>query len=819
LSDALPIEEALPALRKALGEATAVVLQAPPGAGKTTRVPLALADEPWLGGRKIVMLEPRRIAARASARRMASMLGERVGERVGYRVRHDTKVGAKTQIEIVTDGLFVRRIQADPGLEGVGLVIFDEFHERGIDGDLGLAFARDAQATLREDLRLLVMSATLDGQRLSKLLGDAPIIAGEGRAFPVETRHLDARPGERIEDRMAAAIRKALAENDGGILAFLPGTGEIRRTAERLDAGDAEIMPLYGDLSPEAQDRAIAPSTSGRRKVVLATAIAETSLTIPDIKVVIDSGLARVPRFDPRTGMTRLETERVSLASADQRRGRAGRLGPGLCYRLWSRESERALAPFATPEILASDLAPLALDLALWGVRDATALAWLDPPPAAALAQARDLLRRLGALDEQGGPTAHGKAMAAFGMHPRLAHMLLRAKALGLGPLACDIAALIEERDVLSGEASRDPDLRRRIEALKDAPTRGPAARVRAAGDQFRRILGTPGPARSIERCGLLLAFAYPDRIAQRREGAGARYLLSGGGGALVDERETLGREAYLAIADLDGDRREARIFRAAPLTLGEIEEHFADQVITKDEIAWDGRAKAVTVRRRRALGDIALESRGIANPDPDAVRTCLLAGLRSEGLAALPWDDDARKLRQRVAFLRRHDPTWPDFSDAALLESLDKWLGPYLDRITRLSDLGRVDLKEALLAGLDYGARRRLDDLAPSHVLVPSGSRLALDYASEVPVLAVRLQEMFGAASGPTVLGGRVPVLLELLSPARRPVQTTRDLAGFWAGSYREVRADLRGRYPRHPWPENPLEAQATTRAKKRGT
>lgn len=819
MPDALPIDEALPALRAALGRASAAVLQAPPGAGKTTRVPLALLDEPWLAGRKIVMLEPRRIAARASARRMAAERGERVGETVGYRVRHDSKVGPRTRIEIVTDGLFVRRIQADPSLDGVGLVIFDEFHERSLDGDLGLALARDVQTALRDDLKLLVMSATLDGAAISRLLGNAPIVASEGRAFPVETRHLDRKPAERLEDAMAAAIRRALAETEGGILAFLPGTGEIRRTAERLDGSHAEILPLYGDLPPEAQDRAISPRADGPRKVVLATSIAETSLTIPDIRVVVDSGLARMPAFDPRTGMTRLETERVSLASADQRRGRAGRLAPGICYRLWSKENERAFKPFATPEILAADLAPLALDLALWGAADASSLAWLDPPPTAAFGQARELLMALGALESSGRPTPHGKDMAGFGMHPRLAHMLLGAKALGLGPLAADLAALLEERDLLKGEAARDPDMRHRVERLASAKADGGTRRVKLAADQHRRALGISGPAGNTDKTGLLIAFAYPDRIGRRREGTLPRYLLSGGGGAHVDERETLGREAYLAIADLDGDRREARIWRAAPMTESEIEEHFAGRIREVEDIAWDEKAKAVTAWRERRLGEIVLGRSGIAHPDAERVRGTLLAGLASVGLDALPWTEETRNLRTRIAFLRSHDQSWPDLSDANLLATLPNWLGPHLDGMSRFAEAAKVDMKEALLAGLDYKARRKIDELAPSHVVVPSGSRLALDYSGDAPVLSVRLQEMFGAASGPTVLGGRVSVTLELLSPARRPVQTTRDLAGFWAGSYREVRADLRGRYPRHSWPDDPLRAAATTRAKKRGT
>jgi len=820
VQDALPVDDALPALRAALAGPGAAVLQAPPGAGKTTRVPLALLDEPWLAGRRIVMLEPRRIAARASARRMASTLGEKVGETVGYRVRHDSRVGRGTRIEVVTDGLFVRRLQADPALEGVGLVVFDEFHERGIDGDLGLALALELRAALRPELRLLVMSATLDGQAVARLLGDVPVISSAGRAHPVETIHVERLATQRIEDAVAAAIRRALGESEGGLLAFLPGTGEIRRTAERLAGLDAEILPLYGDLPTEAQDRAIAPLPGGRRKVVLATSIAETSLTIPDIRIVVDCGLARLPTFDPRRAMTRLETQRVSLASADQRRGRAGRLGPGRCYRLWSKESERALRPFAPPEMLEADLASLALDLALWGTRDSSELSWLDPPPAAAFAQARDLLRRLGALDAEARATAHGREMAAFGMHPRLAHMLLRAKALGLGPLACDLAALLEERDVLSGEAARDPDLRHRIERLAAARDQGGAlGAVRRAASEHRRRLGVTGTAARIDEVGLLVALAYPDRIAQRRAGEAARYVLAGGGGSALEGPWSLGREPYLAIADLDGDRREARIWRAAPLSLAAIEAHFAAAIETVDVIAWDGAAKAVAAERVRKLGEIVLERRGLADPDPERVRGVFGAALRGQGLSALPWTDEHRTLRARLAFLRAQDATWPDLSDAALLTTLDDWLGPHLVGLTRLAELKRLDLGALLLAPLDHARRRKLDELAPTHVVVPSGSRLPIDYSGEVPALDVRLQEMFGARATPAICGGRVPLLLRLLSPAHRPVQTTRDLAGFWTGAYRDVRADLRGRYPRHAWPENPLEAAPTARAKRRGT
>ncbi|QQS15180.1 MAG: ATP-dependent helicase HrpB [Rhodospirillales bacterium] len=831
--DDLPIEEALPALRAALASRDAAVLLAPPGAGKTTRVPLALLDAPWLAGRKIVMQEPRRIAARAAAHRMARTLGEAVGETVGYRVRLDSRVGPRTRVEVVTDGLFLRRLQSDPSLDGIGLVIFDELHERGLETDLSLALVREAQLALRPDLRVLAMSATLDGAAVARLLGDAPVIESAGRMFPVETRHLDRDPDGRIEDYAAAAVRRALAEEAGSALVFLPGVGEIRRVEERLRgglAGDIDLVPLYGDLSAAEQDRAIRPSPAGRRKVVLATSIAETSLTIDGVRVVVDSGWRRVPKFAPRTGMSRLETVRVTQASADQRRGRAGRLEPGVCYRLWSEATQRGLPAFGAPEILEADLAPLALELAAWGARDAMTLPWLTPPPAAALATARALLADLGALDAAGAITAEGREMATLGTHPRLAHMLLRGRAEGRGALACLLAALIGERDPLRfPPGRRDPDLRHRVDLLLNADRpprdvavdRGALAAIRQTARELRRRLGVRDDAAIDSRdSGRLVAMAYPDRVARRRTGAGpGRYALSGGRGAALPEGDPLGAEDWLAVADLDGGAQDARVFLAAPLTLAEIEELFPDRLEEREVLRWDPREQTVAARAQRRLGALVLSDRQLASPDPEALRRAMIDGVRAMGLDCLPWTDALRGLRQRVAFLRRHlGDAWPDLSDAALLASLDDWLGPYLAGVTRRAHLAGVDLASALSASLDSEMRRSLDRLAPTHVAVPSGSRVAIDYTDpELPVLAVRLQEMFGLAETPRLAGGKVPLLIHLLSPARRPVQVTRDLASFWADGYRAVKSELKGRYPRHYWPDDPLVAEPTARVRRR--
>ena len=809
--DSLPVDEALSRLKEALAGHNAAVLVAPPGAGKTTRVPLALLDAPWLGGRRIVMQEPRRLAARAAARRMAATLGETAGETVGYRVRFDSKVGPRTRIEVVTDGLFLRMLQDDPSLDGIGCVIFDELHERGLETDLSFALVREAQTALREDLRVVAMSATLDPGPVADRLGGAAVIESAGRMFPVETRHLDREAAGRIEDTVAAAIRRALAEESGSALVFLPGVGEIRRVEERLQGlGPAiDIAPLYGDLSPADQDRAIAPSAPGRRKVVLATAIAETSLTIEGVRIVIDSGEMRVPRFSPRSGMTRLETVRVSQASADQRRGRAGRLEPGICYRLWTQEAERGLLPFTPPEILDADLAPLALELAAWGAGDAASLPWLTPPPPASLATARALLADLGAIDDAGTITPHGRAMARLGLHPRLAHLVLRGRELGQGKVAALLVAVLGERDFLRlPPGQRDADLRHRV----DIALSGKAPRQIL--EVARRL--TQGKDADSSMTGALLALAYPDRIGRRRAAAAGRYLLSGGRGAALPEGDPMANEEFLVVADLDGSAQDSRIFLAAPITVGEIEDLYADRIVAEEIVRWSPRDGAVLARRRRRLGALLLEDKPLPTPDASAVKAAMVDGIRQLGAKALPWNDDLARWRERVAFMRAHDESWPDLSDAALLASLEEWLSPFLDGVSRRDHLARVDLAAALKALVPWDRQRDLDRLVPTHIEVPSGSRVAIDYTNPAePTLSVRLQEMFGLSDTPRIAGGKVPLTVHLLSPARRPVQVTRDLASFWATGYKSVKAELKGRYPRHYWPDDPLIAEPTARVR----
>jgi ATP-dependent helicase HrpB len=804
--ESLPVDESLPRLKAVLAERTAAVLVAPPGAGKTTRVPLALLDAPWLKGRKIVMQEPRRLAARAAARRMAATLGEQVGETVGYRVRLDSKIGPRTRIEVVTDGLFLRLLQDDPSLENVGCVIFDELHERGLESDLAFALVRESQGALREDLRVIAMSATLDPGPVSQRLGGAPMVESAGRMFPVETRYLDREAMGRIEDTVASAVRNALAAEGGSALVFLPGVGEIRRVEERLAglAANIDVVPLYGDLSPADQDRAISPSPPGRRKVVLATSIAETSLTIEGVRLVIDGGLMRVPRFSPRSGMTRLETVRVSQASADQRRGRAGRLEPGICYRLWTEESQRGLLPFTPPEILDADLAPLALELAAWGVADAATLPWLTPPPVASLLTARELLLDLGAIDQAGGITPHGRAMVRLGQHPRLAHLVIKGRELGQGRVAALLTAILGERDFLRlPPGQRDVDLRHRV----DIALTGKAPRQIA--ETARRI--APREAKNetpdLAMTGSLLALAYPDRIGRRRAGTAGRYLLSGGRGAVLPEGDAMANEEFLVVADLDGSAQDSRIFLAAPITAREIEDLYADRIVQEEIVEW---RDSVVARRRRRLGALVLEDKPLNKPDPEKVKAAMLTGLRQRGL---PWTDELRAWRQRIAFLRQLDQSWPDLSDAALAASLDDWLAPFVDGAAR-----RIDFAEALKALVPWEQQRQLDKLAPTHIEVPSGSRIPVDYGNPAePTLSVRLQEMFGLTDTPRIAGGKVPVTIHLLSPARRPVQVTRDLASFWKTAYRDVKAELKGRYPKHYWPDDPLIAVPTARAKPR--
>lgn len=825
----LPIVEIVSELQAALGTSPCVVLEAPPGAGKTTYVPLALLDQPWLAGASILMLEPRRLAARAAAARMAQTLGQAVGEVVGYRVRLDSKISARTCIEVVTEGILTRRLQDDPGLEGVGLVIFDEFHERSLNSDIGLALCLDAQAGLRDDLKILVMSATLDGDRVAQMLGGAPILRSRGRAFPVETRFCGRNAKARFEDDMAAAIRRALAEETGSLLAFLPGEGEIRRVAERLDGlgPDIVIAPLYGALPPQDQDRAIKPVAAGLRKVVLATTIAETSLTIEGIRIVVDGGLKRVPRFDANSGMTRLDSVKVSRASAEQRRGRAGRLEPGLCYRLWSEAEDRALAAYDAPEMSNADLAPLMLDLAQWGVSDPAELAWLDPPPTGSASQAVALLQRLDGLDEQGRITPLGKRMAALPLHPRLAHMVLKGAEMGQGGLACDIAALLSEGDFLRfGPADRDVDLRPRLDILNGAkPPRnaslrqGMLSRVREGARQLRRLARIGSDTGERGRAGAILALAYPDRIGQLRGGRG-RFRLSGGRGAVLPESDPLAAEDFLVVADLDGQARDARIFLACPLARAELDEVFADHLESGAFVEWDGRAKAVQARRQTRFGALILKDELCRDRPPDQVVAAMVSGIRQMGLECLPWSPEARNFQARIAFLARIEKQgeWPDCSDAALEAGLEDWLGPFLAGIASKAQLDRLDLMQALENLLPWERRQELDRDAPTHLAVPTGSRLKVDYTGDAPMLAVRLQEMFGCGDTPRIAKARVPVVLHLLSPARRPLAVTKDLAGFWNGAYAEVRAEMRGRYPKHYWPDNPLDAEPTRRAKPKG-
>jgi ATP-dependent helicase HrpB len=823
------------------------VLHAPPGAGKTTRVPLALLDEAWLGGRRIVMLEPRRLAARAAAAYMARLLGEDVGDTVGYRVRLDTRVGPRTRIEAVTEGVLTRMLQEDPALDSVGALIFDEFHERSIHADLGLALALQAQALLRPDLRIIVMSATLEGERVAALLDGAPVVSSEGRSYPVDTIYLNDRIDGFVEPVVATTVERAVHRHDGDVLVFLPGAAEIRRTAERLanaalPVGTA-IMPLYGDLPHDAQDRAIAPSPPGSRKIVLATSIAETSLTIEGVRVVVDSGLMRVPSFSPRTGMTRLTTVPVSRAAADQRRGRAGRLGPGTCYRLWPESDHAALLPHRPAEILDADLASLALELAAWGITDPLELRWLDPPPPAAFAQARELIHELDALDGDGRVTAHGREMATLALHPRLAHLLLKAQELGVEGAAADLAALLSERDILRAhDGFADPDLRQRLPLMRGERGPLPGHYVDAAALRRARMEAQHWRQRLLRRrhssreqhvrtaaavhnrdvgnddVGLLLAFAYPDRIGVQR-GARGRFLLRNGRGAVIDPQHNLAGETTIVAADVGGQGRDSRIFLAAPVDIRLIEGHFSAQIEDVATVEWDAATRSVRARQIRRLGALVLGERPLRDVPEEHIAEALLAGIRAEGLTLLDWSRDDQRLRERMAFLHTMDPgAWPAVSDAALMDSLEQWLLPWCSGIRSADALRRLPLGEALLSRMPWERRAQLDTLAPTHIEVPSGSRIAIDYNDPAaPALAVRLQEMFGLADTPRVAGGRVPLTLKLLSPAQRPVQVTRDLASFWETTYFEVRRDLRGRYPKHYWPDDPLQAEPTRRTRPR--
>jgi ATP-dependent helicase HrpB len=832
----LPVSDALPALVQTLADGRSALLSAPPGAGKSTLVPLALLGQAWLGERKILMLEPRRLAARAVAERMARILGEGIGRTVGFRTRLETRVSRDTRIEVVTEGILTRMLQSDPELGEIGCVIFDEFHERSLNADLGLALCLESRETLREDLRILIMSATLDLKALSNLLEDAPVIEATAQSYEVATHYVARRPEVSLELQTAQVLRNALTRHTGDILCFLPGAAEIARVQRALDDSgrgpSVRVLPLYGDLSAAAQDAAIDPDPRGGRKIVLATTIAETSLTIEGIRVVVDAGLRRYSEFDPVTGMSTLLTGKVSQAAADQRRGRAGRLSSGDCYRLWSEGVQAMLAPHTPPEILNADLAPLALELACWGAADAARLRWLDPPPAAPLRQARDLLKLLEAIDESGRITAHGRAMAGLGAHPRLAHMLIRGRDLKAARLASEIAAVLSERDVLrAAPGARDADVRLRIAALRGerglppgltVDTRASSQASRSAANWLRDLGGErAGSSQSDELTGVLAALAYPDRIAQARDG-GSRFLLANGRGARFTEPQPLARSEFLVAAELDGGERDARIFLAAPIDLAAIERHFAQHIVLRDEIAWDEREEAVRARRERRLGALVLESGDMRQPDATAVERAALDGLRRLGLQVLPWTRELRQWQARVALMRRlevpsTDP-WPDLGDATLAATIEDWAPAWMTGLTRREHFARFDLGNALRTRLAYAQSVMLDREAPTHFVVPSGSRIPIDYLDgDVPTLSVRLQEMFGLHDTPSVAAGRQPLLLKLLSPAGRPVQITRDLVSFWERGYHDVKKDLKGRYPKHYWPDDPYTAAPTRRVRPR--
>lgn len=809
MTDSLPIDAALPDLRAAIAARGMAVLQAPPGAGKTTRVPLDLLASGLVADR-IVMLEPRRLAARAAAERMAETLGEAVGQTVGYRIRGEAKVSRATRIEVVTEGILTRMIQSDPELPGVGCLIFDEFHERSLNADLGLALALEIRAALRDDLRLVVMSATLDAEPVARLMGDAPVVTSAGRAYPVETRWLP-RPVDaslRFEAAVAGLVAQAAEEtSDGGILVFLPGEGEIARVEAQLRGRLPEgfvIRPLFGAMDFAAQRAALAPVAG--RKVVLATSIAETSLTLPDIRVVVDGGRARRARFDAASGMSRLVTERVTRAEAEQRRGRAGRVAEGLCYRLWTKGEEGGLVPYPPAEIEAADLTGLALELALWGSAD---LPFLTPPHAGVLAEARALLEGLGALDTRGGITAHGRRLAALPLHPRLGHMLAVA-----GPAAAPLAALLAERDPLRGAG---PDLTLRLKAIDRPPAEAHRATIDRIRAEARRLAAAVPQG---EQAGLsvaqMAALAYPDRIGLRRKGDAPRWVLSGGKGAAMEAGTALSGARLIVATDLDGDPREAKVRQGVAITEAEVRALFADRIAWQDVCEWSRRDGRVLARRQERLGALVLDDRTWPDAPAEAVARAALDGIRQIGL---PWTNAARRFRARVELARGGGADWPDMTDTALMAGLEHWLLPHLGRARTEAELRALDLTDALRGMLDWDQTQTLDRLVPSHFDTPLGRRVPIDYDGEAPSIEVRLQEMFGVTTHPVVGKARLPLRITLLSPAQRPVQVTMDLPRFWATSYADVRKDMRGQYPKHPWPEDPTVAEPTLRAKPRGT
>ncbi|MDU9048171.1 MAG: ATP-dependent helicase HrpB [Candidatus Electrothrix sp. Rat3] len=838
LPDHLPVYKVLPQLEQALAGKGRAVLTAPPGSGKTTLVPLSLQDASWLQGKKILLLEPRRIAARLAAEYMSKLCQEKVGNTVGYQIRFDRRISARTKIEVVTEGILCRRLQQDPELNDIGLVIFDEFHERSLNSDLAFTLCLDVLSGLREDLRLLVMSATMDAEVVSTLLDDAPIISGQGRMFPVHKEYLpplsqfaSSRPDQLVRST-SRAIRQVLAQEQGDLLVFLPGMGEIRRVQEQLaDVEQIIVRPLHGSLKPAEQELAIQPDAAGRQRVILATTIAETSVTIEGITAVLDCGWKRVPRFDNNSGLSRLDTVRISKASAEQRAGRAGRLGPGTCYQLWDKGVDAGLQAFDQPEISQADLAPLVLELANWGVIDPDQLSWLTPPPAASFAQGKELLQRLGALDAQGRITETGRAMADFPLHPRLARMLLLADNENRHT-ALELAALLSEPDILSGNDSAD--LEDRLSCLHRFRTQGRAA-VRALGghmgtcarvEQSTRQLASLLKGKSVQKAqqlsvGGLLALAWPDRVALCRS-HGSYKLVSGRGG-LLQPHDPLAASQWLVVPSLDAGRQNGRIFLAAQLDQAEMEILFQDELAEQDEVLWDSKAERVVSRRVVRLGQfgqLLVSERPLANPDPTAIQEALLSGIRELGIETLPWSAKARQLQTRLLCLRAWQPAagWPDLSDATLLAELEDWLLPYLSGIRTIKGCAALNLEQILRSRLDFQQQQRVEKDAPPHIQVPSGSRIRLEYRpGEAPVLAVCLQEVFGLAETPAVCQGRVQVVLHLLSPARRPVQITQDLRGFWQSSYFAVRKEMKGRYPKHHWPEEPWLAEATARIKRK--
>lgn len=814
----MPVSEVLAPIGAALGKVGRAVLSAPPGAGKTTLVPLFLLDQPWRGDGRIILLEPRRLAARAAAARMASLLGEAVGETVGYRMRLDTRISARTRIEVVTDGVFARMILDDPELSGVSTVIFDEFHERSLDADFGLALALDVQSALREDLRILVMSATLDVERVADLLSQPPVIESMGRSFPIDVRYRDRPAGERIEDSVAAAIIAAHREEKGSILAFLPGQAEITRTAERLEGRfgpETLVAPLFGNLSQREQDAAIRPSAAGTRKIVLATSIAETSITIDGVRIVIDSGLQRLGVFEPATGITRLETVRVSRASADQRAGRAGRTEPGMAIRLWHPGQTASLPAFTPPQVLSTDLSSLALDLAHWGVEDPGSLAFVDQPPVATLSEARALLRQLGGLDQGNGLTARGRLMRAMALPPRLAAMVISAAGAGQAQAAALLAVLLTEQ----GLGGPSIDLEERLRRFRnERGERAEAARRLAA-----RLAETAGGSkRDTEEpvlAGALLLHAFPDRIALQRGGRG-RFVMANGRGAELPETERLSGATMLVIADLTGRAAQGRIQAAAEISRDLVEAELPDSIETGDQCLFDRNSRQVRARRVTRLGAIVFDETPLPRPSGSQVASALAEGIRDLGLGVVPFSKEAAQLRDRISFLHRTiGLPWPDMSDEALLTRMDEWFVPFQGEARGLADIAPGGLSNGLMSLLPHELQRELGRMAPTHFEAPTGQRHPIQYDGPEPLMTIRVQELFGLRQHPAIGGGRLPLVLELTSPAHRPIQTTRDLPGFWAGSWKDVRADMRGRYPRHPWPEDPASAAPTTRVKPRGT